>query len=134
MRVLVVEDHADCRESLCMLVELWGYRCRAAPDGLTGVGQALDWRPHVAVVDLGLPRMDGLEVARRVRAALARNVFLVALTAYADDGTTGRAGFDRHLVKPADPDELRRLLDAQAASVPPATFVSVGSVRNEDDL
>jgi CheY-like chemotaxis protein len=103
-----------------------GHECRTAPDGSAGVDLALTWRPHAAFVDLELPGLNGLEVARRVRAALSTNVLLVALTAYADDGTTGRVGFDRHLVKPADPDELRRLLDAQAPSVPPATFVSVG--------
>jgi two-component system, chemotaxis family, CheB/CheR fusion protein len=115
LRVLVVEDNPDGCQSLCMLVGLWGYAYRTAPDGPAGIDMALAWGPDVALVDLGLPGCDGLEVARRVRSALGTDVLLVALTAYDDDGTTGRAGFDRHLTKPAEPAELRRLLDDQAA-------------------
>jgi CheY-like chemotaxis protein len=74
---------------------------------------ALAWRPEVAIVDIGLPVLDGYEVARRVRAALDPAPFLIALTAYC--GPAGvrlayEAGFDTHLAKPADPDGLRRLL------------------------
>jgi CheY-like chemotaxis protein len=117
MRVLVVEDNQDVRESLCSLIEVWGHECLTAPDGLAGVDLALSWRPHAAFVDLGLPRMNGLDVGERVRAALGTGVLLVLLTAYADGGAAGQAGFDHHFVKPADLDELRRLLDVRAELV-----------------
>jgi CheY-like chemotaxis protein len=116
MRVLVVEDNQDVRESLCSLIEVWGHECRTAPDGPTGVDLALSWRPHTAFVDLGLPGMNGLDVGERVRAALGTDVTLVLLTAY-PVGAMVPAGFDRHLVKPAEPDELRRLLDGRAVAV-----------------
>jgi two-component system CheB/CheR fusion protein len=117
MRVLVVEDHADGREALCSLVELWGYECRSAEDGPAGVELALSWRPQAAFVDLGLPGMNGLVVGKQVRAALGMDVLLVLLTAYADGGAAGRDNFDHHFVKPADPDVLRRLLDVRAELV-----------------
>jgi two-component system CheB/CheR fusion protein len=114
LRVLVVEDHHDGRESLRTLVGLWGHECRTAPDGPAGVGMALRWHPDVALVDLGLPVCDGLEVCRQVRAVLGRNVLLVAMTAYTDDGSAVRAGFDQHLTKPAHPEAIWELLDHQA--------------------
>jgi two-component system CheB/CheR fusion protein len=117
LRVLVVEDNSDGREALCTLVGLWGFECRSAADGPAGVKQALEWQPDVALVDLGLPGCDGLEVARQVRAALGVDVLLVALTAHNDDGSTRQTGFDWHVVKPADPEDLRRLLDSRAALV-----------------
>jgi len=111
-RVLVVEDNPDSRETLRTLLELWGHHVEVAGDGRQGVEKALDWRPEVAVVDIGLPLLDGYEVARRVKAALD-GVRLIALTAYGQPQDRRRAfeaGFDIHLTKPADPDELRRLL------------------------
>jgi CheY-like chemotaxis protein len=117
LRVLVVEDYPDGSESLCTLVELWGHDCRTAPDGPAGVDLALAWRPNAAVIDLGLPGIDGLEVSRRLRPALGLDVLLVALAAHNDDGPSRAAGFDRHLIKPADPAVLKRLLDSQAALV-----------------
>jgi two-component system CheB/CheR fusion protein len=114
LRVLVVEDNPDGCESLRTLVGLWGHECRTAPDGPAGVGMALRWHPHVALVDLGLPVCDGLEVCRQVRAVLGEDVLLVAVTAYRDDGSSVRAGFDQHLTKPADPEAIRELLDRQA--------------------
>jgi CheY-like chemotaxis protein len=112
-RVLVIEDHGDSRRSLQMLFGLWGHQVEVAEDGVSGVRKALDWQPEVAVVDIGLPLLDGYQVARRVRAALRDKVFLIALTGYSKPEDRRRAldaGFDVHLKKPADLDELSRLL------------------------
>jgi two-component system, sensor histidine kinase len=112
-RVLVVEDNPDSRESLRMVLELYGYRVEVAEDGRQGVEMALAWGPDAAVVDIGLPLLDGYAVARRVRAALGANIRLIALTGYAQYSDRQRAfeaGFDAHLTKPTDLDELSRLL------------------------
>jgi CheY-like chemotaxis protein len=108
-----VEDHPDARESLRLLLEFWGHQVEVAADGLRGIQVALAWKPEVAIVDIGLPLLDGYEVARRVRAALRDAVFLIALTAYGSPEDRQRAyeaGFDVHLTKPADPGEIRPLL------------------------
>ncbi len=117
-RVLIVEDNADGRESLCLLLELYGHEVAVAADGLEGVRRALEFRPEVALVDLGLPLLNGFEVARRVRAALGGAVYLVALSAYDDADVLRRAaevGFNLHLTKPADPGRLERLLADRVA-------------------
>ena len=111
-RVLVVEDNRDSRETLRMLLELWGYRVEEAGDGLEGVRKALDWKPDAAVVDIGMPVMDGYAMARRVRQALGRDILLVALTAYRDREKALEAGFDEHLVKPVRAADLQRALAA----------------------
>jgi CheY-like chemotaxis protein len=81
-RVLIVEDQPDSRDMLAELLKLWGFEVEAAGDGLQGVQKALSWRPNAAVVDIGLPLLDGYEVARQVRASLGENILLVALTGY----------------------------------------------------
>jgi CheY-like chemotaxis protein len=73
-RVLVVEDQPDARESLRLLLEIWGHQVEVAPDGLRGVQVALAWKPEVAIVDIGLPLLDGYEVARRLRAAFGATI------------------------------------------------------------
>jgi CheY-like chemotaxis protein len=103
--ILVVEDNRDIRDSLKSLLELLGHRVELARDGVEGVRRALELRPRVALVDIGLPRMDGYQVARRLRAAFGRDILLVAYTAYGDPDDRLRAlqaGFDLHLVKPLD--------------------------------
>jgi len=112
-RVLIVEDSSDGRCMLRLLLELSGYRVAEAGDGGAGAEKALAWRPGVAVVDIGLPVLDGYEVARRVRAAPGGRVVLIALTAHGEPEDIRRAseaGFDQHLTKPARPAELLRLL------------------------
>jgi CheY-like chemotaxis protein len=112
-RVLVVEDNPLSRATLHLLLELNGFQVEDAEDGAEGVRRALGWQPDVAVVDIGLPVLDGYEVARQVKAALAGHIRLVALTAYAspeDKAKAFAAGFDVHLGKPADPEELCRQL------------------------
>jgi two-component system CheB/CheR fusion protein len=111
--VVVVEDNEDGRELLCEVLRGAGYNCHAAADGEEGLELIARMRPEAAVVDIGLPALDGLELARRVRRDPGLgSVFLVALTGYGRDTdreTAQRAGFDAHLVKPTDPQALLRL-------------------------
>jgi DNA-binding response OmpR family regulator len=113
-RVLVVEDNPDGRQSLQLLLQLWGYTVHVADNGLDGVRAALDWRPDVAILDIGLPGLDGFEVARNLRCNLDSEILLIALTAYTHDRQRAlEAGFDYFLGKPADMDELYRMLREQ---------------------
>jgi signal transduction histidine kinase len=113
--VLVVEDNADARAALCELLEIGGHRVRAAADGPSGLAAALAAPPEIALIDVGLPGIDGYEVARRIRTALngAARPLLIALTGYGAPEDRQRAlaaGFDRHLVKPVDWSMLSALL------------------------
>jgi CheY-like chemotaxis protein len=105
-RILVVEDNPDARESLVALLRGLGHEVRADGDGESGVATAAAWTPDVALIDIGLPGIDGYEVARRLRArAGAPPIMLIALTGYgsADDQRRAfAAGFDAHLIKPLD--------------------------------
>ena len=112
-RVLVVEDNDDVRRLIQRLLRLWGYDAPAAADGPAGVEAAVAHRPHAALVDLGLPGLDGYGVARQVRAALGDAIRLVALTGFNDPDDLARAtdaGFDVHLVKPVQADRLEKTL------------------------
>ena len=109
-RVLVVDDVPDSRETLVLLLQIEGHEAIAASSGPMALELALAWRPDVALLDLGLPGMDGTELARRLRALpeLA-GLRLAALTGYArpqDRERTKAAGFDAHFAKPVDPDVL----------------------------
>ena len=114
LHVLVVEDNHDGRESLRDLLEIWGHEVTLAEDGPEGVDKALAIRPDVALVDIGLPGLDGNEVARRIRSALGSDkISLIAMTGYGqpeDHRRALQAGFDRYLVKPVDPGFLAQLL------------------------
>ncbi|SRR5260370_34474559 len=100
--VLIVEDNPDGRESLRLLLTLLGYDVEVAIDGSEGVEKALHNHFDVAIVDLGLPKLDGFQVARQIRRALGQDIRLVAYTAYdSEDELVHDAGFDAHLVKPA---------------------------------
>jgi signal transduction histidine kinase/CheY-like chemotaxis protein len=113
-RVLLIEDSADSRAAMRALMRLWGHEVVVAEDGPSGVQRAQEFRPEVALVDIGLPGLDGYEVAPLIRAALGENVYLVALTGYGqpeDRQRTRDAGFDEHLVKPVEPDHLAKLLE-----------------------
>ncbi|HWN03252.1 MAG TPA: response regulator, partial [Candidatus Dormibacteraeota bacterium] len=112
-RVLIVEDNDDAREMLRHLLEQAGHEVHEAVDGLAGLDRTLALRPDAAVIDIGLPGLDGYEVARRVRAAGHADVLLVAVTGYGQSGDrqrSGEAGFDAHLTKPVDPLALESLL------------------------
>jgi len=107
-RILLVEDNGDARQMLQMLLILAGHDVDSAADGVTGLQMAIRDRPDVVVIDLGLPGLDGYEVARRLRAERS-SVGLVALTGYgqpADREKALAAGFDAHVVKPVDPAQL----------------------------
>ncbi|MBX3233392.1 MAG: response regulator [Labilithrix sp.] len=111
--VVVVDDIADNCDLLCRLLERGGFRVHGARDGVAAVETILRLRPQVAIVDIGLPGLDGYEVARRVRATQGDEVFLVALTGYGRTIDRARAfetGFDEHLVKPVDPKRLLGML------------------------
>jgi CheY-like chemotaxis protein len=113
-RVLIVEDNDDAREMLRHLLERTGHEVHEAPDGLTGLDRALALRPDAAVIDIGLPGLDGYQVARRVRAAGLADILLIAVTGYGQAGDrqrSGEAGFDAHLTKPVDPLALESLLE-----------------------
>jgi PAS domain S-box-containing protein len=115
--VLLVEDNADGREALRALLEAWGHRVQVAEDGARGIELANASRPEVALIDIGLPDVDGYQVARALRDE-PTPIFLVALTGYGQPEDRQRAlqaGFDAHLVKPLDPDVLIRLLAEVAA-------------------
>jgi signal transduction histidine kinase len=108
-RVLVVEDNDDNREMLMALCQMWGHDVIGAADGLEGVRLAVEERPDVAFVDLGLPGIDGFEVARRVRQTIGPGIRLVALSGYGASSEHDSA-FDLHVVKPADPGRLEAIL------------------------
>jgi len=97
-----------------MLLEMLGHEVRTVHDGPTTLEAALDYRPDVVLLDIGLPRMSGLEVAKRLRQeSVLRNIVLVALTGYDQEADRQRsldAGFDHHLVKPADFGKLKQIL------------------------
>jgi two-component system, chemotaxis family, CheB/CheR fusion protein len=113
-RVVIVEDNADSRELLCELLHDEGYECRTVGSGKAALDLIRDFEPHIALLDVGLPEMDGFELARRLRAMpQTADMHLVAVTGYgrASDRVASReAGFDEHLVKPVQPDELLRVL------------------------
>jgi CheY-like chemotaxis protein len=112
--ILVVEDSADSRLALQSLLEIAGHRVEVAEDGWQGLALVLGSRPDIALIDIGLPGIDGYEMARRVRAAPdGHRICLVALTGYgqpADRERSAEAGFDAHLVKPIDLDDLARII------------------------
>jgi CheY-like chemotaxis protein len=115
--ILIVEDNADAAEVLRMALELYGHHVKTASNGRQGIEQALAEPPDVALVDIGLPDIDGYEVGRAVRQQPGgAGVYLVALTGHsgsADRDRALRAGFDSYLVKPVAPDALREVI-AQA--------------------
>jgi DNA-binding response OmpR family regulator len=113
-RVLVVDDERLSAASLGMMLRLEGHEVRTAHDGLEAVGAADAFRPDVVLLDIGLPKLSGYEVAQRIRQQpWGSGVLLIALTGRgqeADRRRSTEAGFDHHLVKPVDPATLVRLL------------------------
>jgi len=112
-RILIVEDNRDAREMLRMVLEMDGHTVLQARDGVAAIRLAVETVPDVVLMDIGLPELDGYEVARRIRTRLGAAIRLVALSGYGDRESreqARRAGFDAHLVKPVSPDDLTRLL------------------------
>jgi signal transduction histidine kinase/ActR/RegA family two-component response regulator len=119
-RVLVVDDNVEGAESLSELLRLWGHEVEMAHDGPTGLSLAAGWRPEVVLLDIGLPGLDGYEVARRLRGTeTTRAAVLIAVTGYGEQVHEGRleqVGFDHLLVKPVNIPDLRELLGAVDAA------------------
>jgi two-component system CheB/CheR fusion protein len=113
---MVIDDNKDAAESMSMLLELWGHEVVCAYDGRTALTAAAKYHPDAVFIDIGLPGMDGYEIAERLRESpdSARAV-LIAITGYGQDEDRRRsrdAGIDHHLVKPVAPDILQSLLDS----------------------
>ena len=117
-RVLLIEDNRDAREMFRMMLELAGHSVYEAENGARGLELLETENPEVAIIDIGLPGLDGYQVAKRIREQPnGRAMLLLALTGYGFPGDYERSaesGFDHHLVKPVDPDELTRLLSGSA--------------------
>jgi len=115
--VLVIEDNHAAREMVRIMLELAGHDVLEAGDGLTGLEILKSQRPDVAVIDVGLPGLNGYEIARRFREEPdSSDVMLVALTGYGTPDARERsrqAGFDHHLIKPVDPEALEEILRAK---------------------
>jgi CheY-like chemotaxis protein len=113
-RVLAVDDNRDSADSMAMLLRLWGHEVQVAYDGPSALTLAQEHKPEVVLLDLGLPKMTGYEVARRLREELGlTGAMFVALTGYGqekDRRLTEEAGFCEHLVKPVEPAALEGLL------------------------
>jgi PAS domain S-box-containing protein len=120
LRVLVVDDNADAADGLALLLDLQGHRTRVAYDAAGALEAAKEFRPDVAILDIGMPLMDGYELARRLRAAPeTEKTILVAMTGWGQEEDLRKAteaGFHHHFVKPSEPDVLEKLL-ADLASV-----------------
>ncbi|MEZ4240150.1 MAG: response regulator [Myxococcota bacterium] len=117
-RVLVVDDNVDAAESLGMLLSAMGAEVAVEEDGPRALARFPTFRPEIVLLDIGMPGMDGYEVARRLRATPGGSeVLLVALTGWGQEEDRRRArdaGFDRHLIKPADLEALKELLNTRS--------------------
>ncbi len=118
-RILVADDNAMLRRALQIVLQLWGFEVTAVEDGSAALAAARAGHHAAVVMDIRMPEMDGLEVARRIRAdPSASAVLLLALSGSGepeDRSAALAAGFDHHLVKPVDPDLLRKLLESAPA-------------------
>lgn len=114
LRILVVEDDVDTAVSLAMLLQMEGHDVRSVGNGQAAMALAGLYRPDILLLDIGLPGMDGYEVANRLKSLKSGEVlFIVAITGYgqvSDRRRSSEAGIDLHLVKPVDPDVLLRVL------------------------
>jgi CheY-like chemotaxis protein len=117
-RILIAEDIPDAAETLRMMLDLMGHQVVVAADGVQAVALAKSFKPEIALLDIGMPRMDGCEAARAIRDALGPGVLLVAVTGWGQDEDQRRAreaGFDHHLTKPAEPSVLETLINSLPA-------------------
>jgi CheY-like chemotaxis protein len=116
LRILVIDDDHDVADSLVMLLETFGAEVQVAYSGDAGLEAVAAFRPKLVFLDIGMPRMDGYETARRLRALpQGRDLTLVALTGWGQEQVNTRAkdaGFDRQLTKPAGLEDLEQLLGA----------------------
>jgi signal transduction histidine kinase/CheY-like chemotaxis protein len=121
-KLLVADDNRDAADSMGLLLEMSGYEVRVAHTGAQAMQAVRDDLPDAAILDIGMPDMNGHDLARWVRAhAAARPIALIAMTGWgqaADKERSRAAGFDHHLTKPVDPDELERLLESLLGTIP----------------
>jgi CheY-like chemotaxis protein len=115
LRVLIGDDHEDSALSLALVLESAGCEVRTAGNGEDALQAAMDYRPDAILLDIGMPKLDGYEVCRMIRAAeqLPQRTLILALTGRGlddDKRKSAEAGFDRHLVKPIDPQNLIGIL------------------------
>jgi signal transduction histidine kinase/DNA-binding response OmpR family regulator len=133
-RVLVVDDNHDAAEATAVLLQLAGHEVKAVGDGHDALASAPVFAPHVILLDIGLPGMDGYSVARQLRrCSETASSCLIALTGYgqpADQERAKEAGFDHHLTKPADPDELMQLIQSWLQSGRPTATIAVEAPRS----
>lgn len=123
-RILIVDDHPDSAKMLASLIKYWGHEARVVHSGPAAIAAVNESQPEIVLLDIGLPGMDGYEVAERLRQQCNRSqpMLLVAVTGYGQENDLFRswsAGFDTHLVKPVAPAQLKRLLDDPAGIVHP---------------
>jgi CheY-like chemotaxis protein len=122
LRVLVVDDNVDAGDSLVALLQALGHTTAVARDGPSGLRMALEGRPDLVLLDIGLPGMSGYEVARAIRKSQGlRQIVLIALTgwgAQSDQAQSHEAGFDQHLTKPVSMEALEQALAAAARTLP----------------
>ena len=116
-RVLIADDHKDSATSFARLLEILGNSVRIARDGEEALAIAEQFHPHVILLDIGMPKMNGYQACRLIRAQpWARDVVIVALTGWGQESDRKRsceAGFDHHLVKPVDLDALEAVLSSE---------------------
>ena len=123
LRVLIVDDNVDTAGSLAMLLRMWGHDVQMTHDGPSVLEVALEFRPDVVVLDIGLPQMDGFEVAARLRALPDfERTLIVGSSGYSRESDRRRAdevGINLYFVKPFDPWRLESILDSHRASLEP---------------
>jgi DNA-binding response OmpR family regulator len=113
-RVLVVDDNADAADSLAMLLQVRGDEVRVAYDGEEALMAESEFQPQVVLLDIGMPKLSGYEVARRIRDARGSGVLIIAITGWGQDEDRQRAreaGFDHHFTKPVDFAALLEVID-----------------------
>ena len=112
-RILIADDNQDAATSLAMLLESDGHTTCVVNDGIATVEAATTFQPDIILLDIGMPRLNGLDACRRIRAQRQKDVVIVALTGWTQNDIRERAkvaGFDFYLVKPVEPDALERLM------------------------
>ena len=116
-RILVVDDNVDAADSLAMLLEVRGDQVRIAYDGLEALEAEADFRPEVVLLDIGMPKLSGYDVAKRIRQARGNAVLIVAITGWGQEDDRQRArdaGFNHHFTKPVDFEMLLDLIDRES--------------------
>ena len=118
--VLVVDDCDDSNATWSLLLGMWGFAVEVASDGESAVRKAAEGKPAAVLLDLSLPRLDGYEVARRIRAQDGPRPLLIALTGMTrpcDLSAARDADFDLYVIKPADPERIHRILESHFSGI-----------------